>query len=83
MKNRIRVIEMNTFAAMPQSALKYEVDVQEDGRVVFRVPFQPGAKVVVFVIGEAQDSFPDLVSAAQSSIDFWENPLDDEDWNDA
>lgn len=74
---------MNTSAAMSRSALKYEVDVQEDGRVVFRVPFQPGAKVVVFVIGEASDSFPDLVAAARSSTDFWDNPLEDEDWNNA
>jgi len=25
--------------------------------------------------------FDDLLSAAQSSLDFWNNPYDDEDWN--
>lgn len=68
---------------MNQTALKYEVEVQDEGRVEVSVPFAPGARVVVFVIGEQQDDFSDLVLAAQSSLDFWDNPLDDEDWNDA
>jgi len=25
----------------------------------------------------------DLLLAAESSLDFWDNPLDDEDWNDS
>ena len=25
----------------------------------------------------------DLIQAAQSSLDFWDNPFDDEDWNNA
>jgi len=29
------------------------------------------------------DDFADLTAAAQSSLDFWDNPWDDEDWNDA
>ena len=29
------------------------------------------------------DEFDDLVAAAESSIDFWDNRYDDEDWNDA
>jgi hypothetical protein len=29
------------------------------------------------------DDVNDLVEAAASSTDFWDNPLDDEDWNDA
>ena len=27
------------------------------------------------------DEFDDLVSAAESSLDFWDNPYDDEDLN--
>ena len=27
------------------------------------------------------DEFADLVAAAGSSTGFWDNPLDDEDWN--
>lgn len=29
------------------------------------------------------DPFDDLVAASQTSLAFWDNPLDDEDWNDA
>ncbi len=68
---------------MPQTALKYDVDVGEEGRVELRVPFPPGARVIVFVIEEPADTFNDLVLAAESSLDFWDNPLDDEDWNNA
>ena len=25
----------------------------------------------------------DLIAAAQSSLDFWDDPFDDEDWNEA
>ncbi len=67
----------------PQAALKYEVEVREDGRVEFAVPFSAGTRMVVFVIAELPDTFGDLVSASQSSLDFWNNPFDDEDWNDA
>ncbi len=67
----------------PQQALKYEVEVRDHGRVEFTVPFAPGERLVVFVIQEPGEPFNDLVAAAQSSLDFWDNPLDDEDWNDA
>ncbi len=68
---------------MPQTALKYDVEVQDDGRVELTVPFPPGAHVIVFVIEAADDAFTDLLLAAQSSLDFWDNPFDDEDWNNA
>jgi hypothetical protein len=67
----------------PQTALKYEVEVMEEGRVELRVPVPRGARIVVFVIEETGDTFDDLLSAAQSSLDFWNNPIDDEDWNHA
>ncbi len=67
----------------PQAALKYEVEVQANGHVELNVPFPPGARVVVYVVEESADDFNDLVSAAESSLDFWDNPWDDEDWNDA
>jgi len=34
-------------------------------------------------VEEPADSPDDLISAAQSSLDFWDSPYDDEDWNDA
>ena len=43
--------------------------------------FQPGERLTVIVIREAAQEFDDLVAAAGSTLDFWDNPLDDEDWN--
>lgn len=74
---------MGQIVGTAQTALKYEVEVQDQGRVEIQVPFSSGARVVVFVIPEPQDMFGDLVAAAESSLDFWDNPLDDEDWNNA
>lgn len=33
------------------------------------------------MITDSAESFDDLTAAAQSSLDFWDNPLDDDDWN--
>jgi D-alanyl-D-alanine carboxypeptidase len=52
--------------------------VKEDGRVELSVPFPAGAHLIVFVI-QADDAFDDLLMAAESSLDFWDNPWDDED----
>ena len=68
---------------MPQTALKFDVEVNQAGRVELPVPFPPGAHVVVFVIKTVEDFFADILGAAQSSLEFWDNPLDDEDWNNA
>jgi len=67
---------------LAQTALKYEVEVNENGQVELTVPFPAGSHVTVFVI-EAGESFGDLMSAAESSLAFWDNPYDDEDWNNA
>ncbi len=76
---------------MVQAALKYDLEVSPEGRLELRVPFPPGVHVTVFVIvedpvpfgKEPSDGFDDLVIASQSSLDFWDNPFDDEDWNNA
>jgi len=67
---------------LAQTALKYDVEVNENGQVELTVPFPAGSHVTVFVI-EAGESFGDLMSAAESSLAFWDNPYDDEDWNNA
>jgi hypothetical protein len=73
---------MSNAAIPPQAALKYEAEVQEHGKLELIVPFPPGARVAVFVI-EEHNGYEDLVLAAQSTLGFWDNPFDDEDWNDA
>jgi hypothetical protein len=70
---------------MAQTALKYDLEVTEEGRIELQVPFSPGARITVFVIEEphTDDAVDDLLLAAESSLGFWDNPFDDEDWNNA
>ena len=65
-----------------QTALKYDVKVLENRHVELSVPFPVGAHLIVFIL-PAGDPFDDLVMASESSLDFWNNPQDDEDWNNA
>lgn len=68
-----------------QPAIQYEIEVEASGRVELPVPFAPGARLIIFVIqaDPPTESFADLTAAAASSTAFWDNPLDDEDWNNA
>lgn len=59
--------------------LQCAIDVQ----IELQVPFATGARVTIFVIEEPPDRFDDLLSAAESSLAFWDNSYDDEDWNHA
>ncbi len=68
---------------MQKVAFKYNVEVKEEGRVELSVPLPSGVRGTVFVIEESGEKFAALESAARSSLDFWDNPLDDEDWNNA
>ncbi len=74
---------MSTNSCNPQTALKFEAEVHEHGRIELTVPYAPGARVVVFVVQEPADAMDDLVAAAQSSLGFWDNPYDNQDWNNA
>ena len=65
---------------MPQTALKYNAEVAEDGEVELAIP--PGTRITVFVVEEIEDVIYDLTQAAHSSLAFWDNPWDDEDWGD-
>ncbi|HRJ42451.1 MAG: hypothetical protein KJZ86_23165 [Caldilineaceae bacterium] len=73
---------MQTVTA-PQTAFKYDATVSADGQVILPVPLRPGARVMVFVMEDQTDLFDDLLAAAQSSLGFWDNAFDDEEWNDA
>lgn len=61
-------------------ALTCQATIGEAGRVELTVPLSPGTRVTVFVIEEPSDTFDDLLQAAWSSLAFWDNPYDDEDW---
>jgi hypothetical protein len=68
---------------MIQNAIRLEATVNAEGKLELAVPLAPGTRVEIVVLTPPQETFDDLLQAAASSTDFWNNPLDDEDWNDA
>ncbi len=68
---------------MHQIALKYEMEVSDGGRLELETPLSKGTRVVLFVVRESPDDFSDLTKASESTLEFWDNPIDDEEWNDA
>lgn len=76
-------IEIKGGIVTQDTAFKYKLNVQEGGKVELSVPLPKGTRVAVLVVEESEDDFSDLVLAAQSSLDFWNNPIDDEVWNNA
>ena len=63
-------------------AYKYYSEITEEGVITLpKLPFKKGEKVEVIVI--PQDEFPDLLKASESSLSFWDNPIDDKVWNNA
>lgn len=66
-------------------ALRFETEVAERGALrVPRLPLKPGTPVeVIILVRQDREEFADLTAAAETSLDFWDNPIDDEVWNDA
>lgn len=73
---------MENIISLPQKALKYQALVTPEGTIELPVPLLPGAHVTIFVV-EEPEAFTDLLFASETSLDFWDNPIDDEDWNNA
>jgi hypothetical protein len=65
-----------------QPSLRYDVEVPPNGRIEVQVPLPPGSQATVYVVGRV-GPIDDLLAASESSTAFWDNPEDDEDWNDA
>lgn len=70
-------------ATSSQTPLRYEVEVQAQGHIELQVPFETGRKVIVLVVPDEPDSFADLVAASSRSLGFWNNEIDDAEWNNA
>jgi hypothetical protein len=68
---------------MPFKTYKYETEVLHGGRVELKTPLPLGSRVEVLVIVPEEDEAADLIDAAASSTDFWDNPTDDREWNNA
>lgn len=65
-----------------QLPLRYDIDVPPSGRIELQLPLPTASHVTVYVV-EEQREFDELLTASSTSTDFWNNPEDDEDWNDA
>jgi len=74
---------MNAEAGLPLKTYKFEAEVLPGGRVELTTPLPPGSRVEVLVLAPVADEAADLLDAAASSTDFWDNPTDDREWNNA
>jgi hypothetical protein len=63
--------------------IRYDLEVPADGRLEVQVPLPAGSHVIVYVVADSVGEFDDLLASSISSTDFWDNPADDEDWNNA
>jgi hypothetical protein len=68
---------------MPRQAFKLEAEVGADGKLALELPLPHGSRVEVVVLTQEVDDCSDLVAAANSSTDFWDNSIDDAEWNNA
>jgi hypothetical protein len=66
-----------------QLPLRFDLQVPPDGRVEVQLPLPAGSQVTLYVVEKSNADFDDLLAAAMTSTDFWNNPEDDEDWNNA
>ena len=67
----------------PPLPLRYNVEVPPNGRIEVQLPLPAASHVTVYVVEKSDTELDDLPAASVSSTDFWDNPEDDEDWNDA
>jgi hypothetical protein len=63
--------------------LRYDVKVPSNGKIEVQLPLTAGSQVTVYVVEQGAMVFADLLASSVSSTAFWDNPEDDEDWNDA
>jgi hypothetical protein len=64
---------------MPQNAYKLDAKVGPGGKLDLTIPVPEGTPVEVLVLAPSSNAFDDLLAAAASSTEFWDNPYDDED----
>ena len=74
---------LNQEAADMHKAYKLETTILPGGKVELILPLAEGTPVEILVIVEAEEDYSDLAAAAASSTDFWDNPIDDAEWNNA
>ncbi len=69
---------------MVHKAYKFETQILPGGKLELTTPLPPGCRVEVLVIREeTEDLTADVMDMATSSLEFWDNPIDDAEWNNA
>jgi len=66
-------------------ALKYKAEVSAEGEVTLpRLRLTPGTPVeIIVLVREAESEYDGLLKSSESTTAFWDNPVDDEVWNNA
>ena len=63
-------------------AFKYHSVVKKKGVIeLSEIPLPEGARVEVIILPEEEST--EMIKASESSLSFWENPIDDSIWNNA
>ena len=61
---------------------RYHTVINDDGAIkLSQIPLPKGARVEVIILPEEESL--EMMQAAESSLKFWDNPIDDAVWNDA
>ena len=63
--------------------LDEKMEVSDGDRLELKNPLSKRIRVVLFVVRESPVNFSDLMQASESTLEFWDNPIDEGDWNDA
>jgi hypothetical protein len=64
-------------------ALKFYVKIGKEGRIELpELGELKGRRAEIIILPlEEEENMEDLLMASESSLDFWDNPIDDEVWN--
>ena len=63
-------------------ALKFYVKIGEKGRIELpELGELKGRRAEIIILPLEEGNIEDLLLASESSLDFWDNPIDDEVWN--
>jgi len=64
-------------------ALKYVAKVGAKGNLLMpRIKLKKDSIVeVIVLVADKNEESREMMAAAESSLDFWDNPVDDEIWN--
>ena len=68
---------------MTHRAYTFSTTISPEGKLDLPVPVAPGTSVDVVVLLPEEDETGYLTEAASSALGFWDNPIDDEEWNNA